>query len=47
MKLHMSEEFHDWLNKCPCDWHREGIEVDEDRQSTTYIFIESIEAIKE
>ena len=45
MKLHMSEAFHDWLSKCPCDWHRQEIEGDEDTQSSTYLFIESSEEI--
>ena len=33
----MSEEFHDWLDKCPVQWHREKADDD----SATYTFIKN------
>ena len=33
----MSEEFHDWLDKCPVQWHRDKADDD----SATYTFIKN------
>lgn len=33
----MSEEFHDWLDQCPCQWFR----VSNDGHTATYTFIEN------
>lgn len=32
----MSEDFHDWLEKCPCNWFR----ISNNDNSATYEFIE-------
>lgn len=32
---HMSEEFHEWLDKCPVQWVRQGSSTDE---GATYFF---------
>ena len=31
----MSEEFHDWLDKCPVQWQRD--KADDDRATYTFI----------
>lgn len=32
----MSEEFHDWLEQCPCQWNR----ISNDANEATYQFTE-------
>ena len=35
----MSDQFHEWLDQCPCNWFREEIS----EKSATYCFIEEDE----
>ena len=35
MESNMSDEFHEWLDQCPNQWHR----ITYDQNSATYMFI--------